>query len=106
MAVMATPPHYEIALMAVRLGMQVSGLARGLLRRGQLLAGHLFVNLTDVLKRRTLGVAGDARVGLERCLDLLDRIVDLLRRLFGFDQLAHFLSQRAYILLLIVVPGV
>ena len=46
---MMTPPHYEIALMAVRMGMQVAGLARGLLRSGQLLAGHLLVNLTDVL---------------------------------------------------------
>jgi len=34
MTVMAAPPHYEIALMAVRMGMQVAGLARRLLRSG------------------------------------------------------------------------
>src|SRR5262245_53351388 len=105
MTVMAAPPHYDIALMAVRLGMEVAGLARDLLRRGQLLACHLFVNLLDVRERRPLGVAGDARVGFERGLDLLDRIANLLRRLISIDQLAYFFSQRAEIFLLIVEHG-
>src|SRR5687767_15388473 len=102
MTVMGAPPHYEIALMAVRHGMQVMSLARGLLRRGQFLAGNLFVNLLDVRERRAFGVAGDARVGFERGLDLLDRIANLLGRLLGLDQLANLFAQRAEIFLLVV----
>src|SRR5262249_33194950 len=102
MTVMSPPLHHEIILMAVRDGVQVASFARRLLRRRQLLAGHLFVNFLDVRERGTLGVAGDARVGFERVLDLFDRIAHLLGRLFGFDELAHLFAQRAEIFLLIV----
>ena len=103
MPVMMSCMHYDITLTAVRMGVQVAGFARRhLLSRGQLFAGHFFVNLLDLRAYRALGVTGDAGVGLERGRDLPDRIANLLRRLFGFDQLAYFFAQRAEIFLLII----
>src|SRR5215471_12773192 len=90
-------------MMAVRLGVQVAGFARsGLLGGGQFMAGHLFVNLLDVREYGAFGVAGDARVGLDRGRDLPHRVADLLRRLFSLDQFADFFAQRSEIFLLIV----